>query len=135
MSTESNKKLVLQFCEHLSNRKLEEMFDLLSEDAIWSGVGRPESFKYGGQRTKQQSIGFIGAFLTAFKEFRFDVVSSTAEHDRVAIEANSRGIGSGGSIYENEYMLMFRCAGGQISRITEFFDQISVLDYEKAETA
>lgn len=134
MTTEANKKLVLQFCQHLSDRKLEEMFGLLSEDSIWSGVGRPETFKYGGPRTKQQSVVFIGGFLTSFREFRFDVQSSTAEDDRVAIEATSRGVGPGGNIYENQYILMFRCFDGKIVKITEFFDQIAVLEYEKVES-
>jgi len=133
MSAEENRKLVLMFCRYLSERKLDPMFALLSEDSNWSAVGQPETFKYGGPKTKSRSVEFISAFLNAFKDFRFDVQSSTADGDRVAIEATSRGTGAKGNIYENQYLLIFRCRDGLIINIREFFDQMAVLTYEKKE--
>ncbi len=133
MSAEDNRKIVLDFCQRLSDRDLDPMFALLAENSNWSGVGKPETFKFGGPKTKAESTVMITGFLNHFREFRFDVKSSTAEGDRVAIEATSRGVGPAGNIYENQYLLMFRCADGKIVDIAEYFDQIAVLGYEKAE--
>jgi len=130
MSKDENKHLVLRFCHYLSERKLDDMFELMSEDSTWSGVGQPKTFKYGGRRTKAQSIPFIGGFLRGFESFRFDVHSATAEDDRVAIEATSHGVGPRGAVYENQYILVFVCRDGFIVRISEFFDQLAVLEYE-----
>ena len=132
MSAEANRELVLKFCRHLSDRDLDEMFGLMAEDGTWSGVGNPETFKYGGMRTKAKSVNFIGGFLNSFATFRFDVVTSTAEQDRVALEATSRGVAPGGQVYENQYILVFQCRDGMIVRINEYFDQIAVLEYERS---
>ncbi len=134
MSAEENRKLVIDFCRLLSERKLDEMFALMAEVSNWSAVGKRETFAYGGPKDKPGSIAMITAFLQHFREFRFEVKSSTGEDDRVAIEASSRGVGPSGKVYENQYLLMFRCAGGKIVDIQEYFDQITVLEYEKAES-
>lgn len=129
MNTEDNRSLVLRFCKLLSERKLDEMFALHAEEGTWAGVGNPKTFAYGGTRSKKESIAMIGAFLSGFTTFRFDVVSTTAEGNRVAVQATSSGTGPGAKTYANEYLLLFECSGGKIQRIREFFDQLAVLDY------
>lgn len=129
MNAENSRALVLRFCRLMSERNLTEMFALLAEEGTWAGVGNPKTFQYGGTRTKGQSIEMIGAFLSGFTTFTFKVLSTTAEGNRVAVEAASAGTGPGAKTYANEYLLLFECANDQITRIREFFDQMAVLDY------
>jgi uncharacterized protein len=129
MTVESNRDLVLRFCQLLSERQLGPMFELLAEQGTWAGVGNPKTFQYGGTRTKAQSVEKIGGFLAGFTNFAFKVVSTTAEGNRVAVEATSEGTGPGAKTYANEYLLIFECANHQIIKIREFFDQMAVLDY------
>ena len=129
MNSENSRLLVLRFCRLLSERKLEEMFALFAENGTWAGVGNPNTFQYGGTRSKEASIELIGAFLSGFTTFTFNVVSTTAEGNRVAVEATSAGTGPGAKTYANEYLLLFECANDKIQRIREFFDQLAVLDY------
>jgi ketosteroid isomerase-like protein len=129
MDIEENRQLVLRFCGLLSERKTDKMFALLADDGTWAGVGNPRTFQYGGTRSKAQSVEVIGQFLAGFDEFSFEVLSTTAEGDRVAVEARSSGKGPGAKTYANEYLLHFACEDGKIQRIREFFDQMAVLDY------
>ena len=46
----------------------------------------------------------------------------TAEGDRVAVEAESRGVHASGLPYNNYYHFLFRFRDGELVRLTEYMD-------------
>jgi len=52
----------------------------------------------------------------------FTIVDSTAEGDRVALEANGYGKLTNGSVYANTYHFLFLFRGGKICEIREYQD-------------
>ena len=77
----------------------------------------------------------IGQFLDGFESFSFEITAITAEGDRVAIEAASRGHGPGPARYENVYSMNFVIKDGKIHTVREFFDPFHVLAYVEQLTA
>jgi hypothetical protein len=56
-------------------------------------------------------------------------VSTTAEGDRVAVQAESSGRGPGQKAYKNRYMMLYQLQDGQIVSIDEYFDPLEVFAY------
>jgi uncharacterized protein len=61
-----------------------------------------------------------------------DVLSTTAEEDRVVLEATTRSTTHSGIVYENEFLILFRCRQGEIVSIYEHCDQQAVLELARA---
>ncbi len=53
---------------------------------------------------------------------RFEIVSMTAENDRVAVEARGHATLVSGGPYDNVYCFVFRLAGDRVVEITEYLD-------------
>jgi ketosteroid isomerase-like protein len=60
------------------------------------------------------------------------ILSSTAEDDRVALEATLKAVTHSGLVYENEYLLQLRFRDNKIIYIAEFLDQQETLAFAKA---
>jgi ketosteroid isomerase-like protein len=132
MSAEQNRQLVLKFYEHMSNLEFDKMFDLMAEDATWTVAGNPETFHHAGTMTKAQRVEGFSHFMAFFKGMKQEVISSTAEDDRVCIEARSTCWAHNGMVYKNEPLLLLRCRDGKIVHIYEHLDQLTTLAFEKA---
>jgi len=132
MSTAQNRDLVLKFYELMSKREFERMFGLMSDDATWTVAGRPETFWPAGTQTKSQRAGMFGEFAKVFADMPLDVLSTTAEADRVVLEARTRSTTHSGLVYENEFLILFRCRDGKIVSIYEHCDQQAVLEFARA---
>lgn len=131
MSIDANRALVRSFYERMSVLDFAAMFDLMDDTATWTVAGNPELFHHAGVATKQQRIAAFTNFTKAFVSLDMEVRSLTAEEDRVAAELSTRCVTRGGLTYENELMVLIRCAGGRIRSIYEHLDQATSLEFER----
>jgi ketosteroid isomerase-like protein len=125
---ETNRATVLQFCECLSRRDFVGMMELVTSDATWWVVGRPDYAPYAGLHTITEVVQILQDFVGPYDTFEFTVESTTAEGDRVAIEAQSSGR-MGAVTYKNTYSKHFKICDGKIASVREFFDAYEITAY------
>lgn len=130
MSLEANRTLVLNFYELMSNLKFDRMFELMANDGTWTVAGNPELFHHSGIATKPQRIEALKNFTKFFGSLDMQVLSTTAEDDRVAAQLITRCATHGGLKYENELLVLIRCKDGKIASIYEHLDQATSLEFE-----
>jgi ketosteroid isomerase-like protein len=116
----SHHALIRRFFAELSTGALSD--DLLADDmSVWSS----SSGASGSAKAKYQFA--VKLLQSLFPEkLEYQVLSLTAEEDRVAAEVLARGTLKNGERYENDYLFMFRVRGGQIASIAEHFNVITV---------
>lgn len=129
MGVAGNKQVVLRFCQSLSERNVDGMFALVAEGATWRMLGRPEQCPFGKVHSRSEAYEQLSTFLAIFDDFEMTVVSTTAEDDRVAVQAQSVGKGPGKKVYKNRYMMMYQLRDGKIISIDEYFDPLEVFAY------
>lgn len=127
-STEANRAIVLEFCDCISRRDFAAMPAMVTPDATWWVVGRPDYAPYAGLRPVSEVLPLLISVLGPLDEFEFRVDRSIAEGDRVAIEAHSAGR-NGAIPYANFYMMSYLVSGGKIKSIREFMDGYEVAAY------
>ena len=126
---EANTNVVREICQFLSDKNVDGVMAHLADDASWTIVGRPDRFRLGGKSDKAGSRTTLEGFLSGFSEFEFVVESYTAQDDRVAVRATSKGIGPGGARYQNNYLMLYRLNDGKVVEAFEYFDPFEVLSY------
>jgi len=131
MSAEENRALVLKFYELMSKQQFDAMFELMADDATWTVAGRPELFHHAGVHSKAERAAGFSGFVKVFASLRMDVRSTTAEADRVAVEAWTHCRTHSGLAYDNEMLILIRCRGGKIASIYEHLDQQRTFEFEK----
>jgi ketosteroid isomerase-like protein len=132
MSTETNRATALQFLQLMSDLDFKPMFELMSEDAVWTVAGRAETFPQAGPQPKHIRAEMFDAFISVFRSLRFNIVSTTAEANRVVVEFTARGEAHGGQVYENEFLSLFTFRDGKIVGVYEHCDQQSVFAFERS---
>jgi uncharacterized protein len=132
MSEESNRALVLNFYRLMSQQRFDQMFELMADDGIWTVAGNPKTFHHAGKVTKAQRAAAMASFTKVFTSLEMDIRSTTAEDDRVAVEAITRCKTAHGLAYENELLVLLRCRDGRIVSIYEHLDQQTALAFEKS---
>jgi ketosteroid isomerase-like protein len=87
--------------------------------------------KSSGGNLKRLVDGNAGEKLVEQGHMAFKILSTTAEDDRVALEARSTGIANpaNGRTYGNFYHFLFRIRDGQIVLCKEYQDTLRVYDY------
>ncbi len=127
-ASESNRATVLTFCECLSRRDFGGMAALVTPDATWWVVGRPDYASYAGLHKVTDVLKILDAFIGTLDEFAFMVDGSIVEGDRVAIEATSSGT-KGTARYNNVYLMQYQLRDGKIQSVREFFDAYEITAY------
>jgi ketosteroid isomerase-like protein len=103
----------------------------MADDGTWTVAGKPETFHHAGVMTKAQRAEGFRHFMDFFKGMKIDVVSTTAEADRVCIDFRTTCFAHKGLTYENEMLVLVRCRDGKIVSIYEHLDQGSTLAFER----
>jgi len=115
----------------MSQQRFGEMFELMSDNATWTVAGRPEHFHHAGISTKpERAQGFAG-FVKVFASLEMDIRSTTAEDDRVAVEAWTKCRTHKGLVYENEMLTLVRCKDDKIVSIYEQLDPYRTIEFER----
>jgi len=120
MSIERNKQCVLDFFGLMNRGDAEALADSYADGGEVQTMGHT---LISGTYGKEQIRAFAGQIYEAFPNgIAFEIVSMTAEGDRVSVEAVSKGDHASGQLYTNEYHFLFEFADGKIRRLKEYMD-------------
>ena len=120
MGIQENKQLARDFMDALSRADTNWVLDHYADDMVMWTAG---SLAISGPHTKEEIRPLMDGILGAFPNgLEFTVKTLTAEEDRVAIEAESRGEHVSGKPYENQYHFLMRIRDGKIVEFKEYLD-------------
>jgi ketosteroid isomerase-like protein len=129
MASEDHKAVVLLALRHWSDKNLPAFFDLIHDEATYLLPYLPERFQYGGSYNKADSLAILTEWRSAFERFALDIISATAEEDRVVVEFTVAAEGPGSATYRNRVCFAVLVKDGKMHTINEFFDPFKVLAY------
>lgn len=123
MPTENNKLVVMQFQQALAAGQAGAALALMAPEATWWIPGAEPG---GVTMTKEAMAPVLHSFLGVFRQMPgFEVLSITAEGDRVVLQQSARGgMTHGGAAYGNDYLILFELRDGMIMRIREYLNPI-----------
>jgi ketosteroid isomerase-like protein len=121
VNPERNKNTIRQFFDAFVNGRNQEMYAFLTDDATWWVNGKSE---FGGPIEKAAWFAqIISVFAKAKSPLGLEIVSMTAEEDRVSLEARSQVFFEKIKFnYENEYHFLFRLRDDRICSVREYLD-------------
>lgn len=119
MLSEQNKQVVLSFIEAMGRGDAAAAAPCITEDAytLAKGFG-----KFAGVRTHDTILATIDAFSKLMPGgMEPEIISITAENDRVVVEFEGNGTLFNGEPYGNEYCMVFTLRDGRICQVNEYF--------------
>jgi uncharacterized protein len=120
-STEKNVAAAKEFLEAMGDRNVGLMGDLLSDDLEYWVAG---NMAMSGIHTKPALLEMVPNVGEFFPEgLRVYPTETTAEGNRVALEATGGGKTATGKTYDNRYHFLFEFDGsGKIAKLREYMD-------------
>jgi ketosteroid isomerase-like protein len=117
---EQNKELAKQLIDALSRADADAIAELYAEDfTLWTAGSLP----FSGTKTRDVALAGVPQVLGMFPQgLEFEIVAMTAEGERVAIEAISRGKHASGLDYANQYHFLMRARDGKVVEFKEYMD-------------
>lgn len=129
MNTKANKSLVERFLGQFEKGGVNELLDMMSNDATWWVNGKPHLFAFAGLKTRTEMRPALDELFAFFDGgLRMELKSSIGEGDMVAVEARSHGVTKSGKHYENEYHILFRLRDGEIVEVREYTDPMHAVE-------
>jgi ketosteroid isomerase-like protein len=120
MTIERNKELAREFIAALSRADSDWVLDHYADDMVmWTAGSLAISGPHGKSEIRALMDGILSAFPTGLS---FTITTLTAEADRVAIEAESRGTHVSGKPYHNQYHFLMRIRDGLVIELKEYLD-------------
>lgn len=117
--SETNKKVVLKFIDAMGKGDADTAATCITKDTFTLAKGFG---KFAGVRTHDIILATIASFKELMPEgMSPDIVSVTAEDDRVVVEFEGNGTLVNGEDYSNQYCMVFTLADGKISKVHEYF--------------
>ena len=115
-----NKELTLAFFDAMQRGDADAIADTYADDGRVVTMGNT---LISGSRSKEEIRGFAGGVLEAFPEgLEFTIHCMTAEDNRVAVEASSRGMHASGQPYCNHYHFLLTWRDGELVELKEYMD-------------
>lgn len=117
--SDANKQVVLAFIEAMGKGDPEAAAPCITDDAytLAKGFG-----SFAGVREHDTILATIGAFHQLMPDgMQPEIVSVTAEGDRVVVEFEGNGVLFNGESYGNQYCMVFRMRDGRICQVNEYF--------------
>jgi len=129
MNTIASKELIGRFLGHFEKGGVNELLDMMSDEATWWVNGKPHLFAFAGLKTKAEMRPALNALFAFFDGgLKMELKSLIGEGDIVAAEARSDGVTKRGKRYENEYHLLFRLRDGEIVEVREYTDPMHAVE-------
>lgn len=102
---------------------------LMHPQATWWTLGKPHLFAYCGEKSRDEICAYMASpsIFPEGVETTFGAV--TAEGDRVALEAETRGRLPDGRVYTNMYHYLFEFRDGLVFRVREYLDTQSAAEF------
>ncbi|MEZ5744012.1 MAG: nuclear transport factor 2 family protein [Sphingomonadaceae bacterium] len=117
--SEENRRVALRFMDAMGSNDAESAAECLAEDAVAVAKG---TTNFAGTRSREMMLGGIAAFTSILPEgLRFSDIRTTAEGDRVLVEAKGNGVTAGGEKYDNDYCFAMTFRDGKIAHVNEYF--------------
>jgi uncharacterized protein len=108
-----NLAIAQKYLERVANLDIQGAFTLLADDAIFYGPdGQPFD------KTIMKSLFGPGSQL--INPIEQQIVGTTCEGDRVAVEATGKTVLANGNTYRNVYHFLFEVRGGKIVTFKEY---------------
>lgn len=124
MTAETNKRLVEEFFDKLSNGDAASAFDMLDDNVAWWSAGG-ENLVFSGTLTKDAFIQGVNSFDAIFSDGpKLIPTSMIAEGDRVAVELTGHAVLKDGRKYENLYHHVITFKDGKIVAAREYHDTL-----------
>jgi hypothetical protein len=121
-----NKQLVHEFFAAMNAGDVPRIVAAYAADGYLETMGRT---LISGKFTRAQIQGAAGQIYEVFPQgIQFTIDALTAEGERVAVEAHSRGRHVSGRLYTNEYHFLFVFHDGKLAVLKEYMDSERVTD-------
>jgi ketosteroid isomerase-like protein len=122
MTIEENKRIARELLGALARADTKTVLDLYADDfELWT----PGNLPFSGIHTREEIAPLMDGVLGAFPAgLSFEITGMTAEGDRVAVEAESRGEHVSGALYQNRYHFLLVIRDGRILRLKEYMDTL-----------
>jgi ketosteroid isomerase-like protein len=116
------RQFVLDFFKELANGD-EACWERVADDANWKLMARATDYPYPSDYTKPSYRKLVADSTKDFPTgLRFTITGTTAEEDRVALEAESYGLTRAGKLYNNQYHLLVLLENEKIKTVREYLD-------------
>jgi ketosteroid isomerase-like protein len=129
LNTEQNKRIAMDFLEASAVHDAERFAATLCDDATYWTCGKPHLFAYAGEKSKAEICAYMATPSIFVGGVKVTFGALTAEGDRVAVEAQTRGVLPNGRIYTNVYHYLFIFRDGKILRVKEYLDTQSAAEF------
>ncbi len=117
--SEQNKTVVLTFIDAMGRGDAEAAAPCIAEDTFTLAKGFG---KFAGVRTRDTILATIGAFRQLMPGgMQPEIISVTAEGERVVVEFEGNGTLINGESYSNQYCMVFTLRDGRIRQVNEYF--------------
>ena len=127
--TEANKRKVFALLEASGRHDGPAFAALMHAEATWWTLGKPHLLAVAGEKDRAAICAYMASpsIFVGGVETTFGAV--TAEDDRVAVEAQTRGTLPDGRVYTNMYHYLFTFREGQVWRVKEYLDTQSAAEF------
>ena len=129
MDTEHNKRVAIELLKASAVHDGERFASLLCNDATYWTSGKPHLFRYCGEKTREDICAYMSTPSIFDGGVKVTFGAVTAEDDRVAVEAETRGVLPDGRVYTNEYHYLFWFRDGKVLRVKEYLDTQSAVEF------
>ena len=117
----ANKDVVARFMDLFCAQRLDDAFELLADNAVWTLWGGGPA---AGDYSKSDMKDLLARSWTWFDgPVVWEPTLMVADDDRVAVIARSRGTTKDGYVHANHYHNLFRLSGGKIVHVREMFPE------------
>lgn len=129
MSLERNKQMAMDLLKASAVHDGERFSELMHPDATYWTLGKPHLFAYCGEKTRDEICAYMStpSIFPGGVEVTFGDI--TAEGDRVAIEAETKGTLPDGRVYTNMYHYLMTFRDGKVFRVKEYLDTQSAAEF------
>jgi len=126
---EANKRTALRLLEASGKHDGPAFSALMHPEATYWTLGKPHLFHYCGEKTRADICAYMASpsIFVGGVETTFGAI--TAEDDRVAVEAETRGTLPDGRVYTNMYHYLFIFRDGLVWRVKEYLDTQSAAEF------
>jgi len=126
MSSETNKQVVRDFFNALSNGDSARFRAVVHKDAAWTIIGdTPVSKTYRGIDAIEGFLGTVFKLIDTSAGVRVDIVELIAEGEKVVARVQGTIKGLYGP-YNNTYCHVFTVRGGQVLEDIEYLDTLLI---------
>jgi ketosteroid isomerase-like protein len=112
---ENNRALVLRLMKAMDKCDADTIREIIAPDATWWVLGV-------GTLDRETLIAQLGALFGGARVAETLIVGTTAEGERVAVEAKGNFEFADGRVYRNDYHQLYKVRDGRVIGVREYLD-------------